>query len=302
MKELARLPKAEKENFNISQVAKYISTTGGLIDAENPTELRTIPSKNVIVTIDLQKDKDVVLSSNNITLYDLAVMDSVYTLFKNGCTSFTPEMIVRIMAGNLKADVKPQKAGAVTKSLRKLALIRVTLDCTEEFKSRNIPIREGEKALYTDYLLPMSEIQIKAVNGNVRLNGFSLKEIPVLYDYAERIGRIATVPVALLEVPGITDTEDAILVKRYVIQRVEELKRARNKARLKNIIYYDTALEQGAMSDLWYDEDVKNSRDKKAKLHKMILKVLENFKKEAYIKGYIVLTEGKSVLGVKIEI
>ena len=302
MRNLARLPKVEKENLNVSQVAKYISTTGGLIDAENPTELRTIPSKNVIVTIDLQKDKDVALSSNNITLYDLAVMDSVYTLFKNGCISFTPEMIVRIMCGNLKADVSPQKAGAATKSLRKLAGIRVTLDCTEEFKARNIPIKEGEKALYTHNLLAMNEIQIKAVNGNVRMTGFSLLEKPFLYDYAERIGRIATVPVALLEVSGITDTEDAILVKRYVIQRVEELKRARNKARLKDIIYYDTDLGQGAMSDLWHDEDIKNSRSKKARLHTMILKVLEKFKEKAYIKGYSVLKEGKSVIGVEIEI
>lgn len=302
MRNLARLPKVEKENLNVSQVAKYISTTGGLIDAENPTELRTIPSKNVIVTIDLQKDKDVALSSNNITLYDLAVMDSVYTLFKNGCISFTPEMIVRIMCGNLKADVSPQKAGAATKSLRKLAGIRVTLDCTEEFKARNIPIKEGEKALYTHNLLAMNEIQIKAVNGNVRMNGFTLLEMPFLYDYAERIGRIATVPVTLLEVSEITDTDDAILVKRYVIQRVEELKRARNKAKLKKIIYYDTELEQGAMSDLWHGEDIKNSRSKKARLHAMILKVLETFKEKAYIKEYKVLKEGEKVIGVEIKI
>lgn len=297
--EKAKLPKIEEEKLNISKVAKYISTTAGLIDAENPTELMTIPSKNVLVTVNLWKDKDVVLSSPNITLYDLAVMDSVYTLYKNGCASFTPEMVARIMSGDVKAYIKPQKAGSITKSLRKLAFIRITLDCTEEYKTRGINVGS---ALFTDYLLPMSEVQLKAVNGETYLDGFRVKEVPILYDYAERTGRIASVPTALLEVPGISDTDDGILVKRYLIQRIEELKKARNKSDLKEIIYYDTERNQGVLSDLWYNDNIKNLRDKKAKLHKMVIKILDSFKKEKYIRGFDVLTEGKSVVGVIIEV
>ena len=74
---VAKLPKTQNENFNISSVAKFITTTGGLVSSENPTELKVMPSKNIIVTVDLEKDKDVKLSSNNVTMYDLAVMDSV---------------------------------------------------------------------------------------------------------------------------------------------------------------------------------------------------------------------------------
>lgn len=295
----AKLPKIDEEKLNLSKVAKYISTTGGLVNAENPTELVTIPSKNVMVTVNLWKDKDVALSSSNITLYDLAVMDSVYTLYKNGCTSFTPEMVARVMSGDAKAYVKPQKAGSITKSLRKLAFIRITLDCTEEYKARGIKIGS---ALFTDYLLPMSEVQLKAVNGETYLDGFRVKEVPILYDYAERTGRIASVPTALLEVPGISDTDDGILVKRYLIQRIEELKKARNKSDLKEIIYYDSEVNKGALSDLWYNDNIKNLRDKKAKLHKMIVKILDSFKSEKYIRGYDILIEGKSVVGVTVEV
>ena len=295
----AKLPKIDEEKLNLSKVAKYISTTGGLVNAENPTELVTIPSKNVMVTVNLWKDKDVALSSSNITLYDLAVMDSVYTLYKNGCTSFTPEMVARVMSGDAKAYVKPQKAGSITKSLRKLAFIRITLDCTEEYKARGIKIGS---ALFTDYLLPMSEVQLKAVNGETYLDGFLVKEVPILYDYAERTGRIASVPTALLEVPGVSDTDDGILVKRYLIQRIEELKKARNKSDLKEIIYYNSEVNKGALSDLWYNDNIKNLRDKKAKLHKMIVKILDSFKCEKYIRGYDILTEGKSVVGVTVEV
>ena len=98
------------------------------------------------------------------------------------------------------------------------------------------------------------------------------------------------------------DTDDGILVKRYLIQRIEELKKARNKSDLKEIIYYDTERNQGVLSDLWYNDNIKNLRDKKAKLHKMVIKILDSFKKEKYIRGFDVLTEGKSVVGVIIEV
>ena len=297
----ARLPKFEVEKFNISRVAKYICTTGGLVNSENPTELVTVPSKNAIVILNLWNDKDIELSSHNVTLYDLAVMDSVYTLYKSGCISFTPEMVARVMAGDAKAYIKPQKAGAITRSLRKLALIRITIDCTEEYLARGINLRAGDVATFTDYLLPLSEVQLKAVNGETYMNGFSVKEVPILYDYAERTGKIVSVPTALLEIEDISDTDDGILTKRYLIQRIEEIKKARNKADINEIIYYDPD-KKSMISELWYNSEIKNIRDKKATLHKMVMKILDSFKRENYIKDYEVLTEGRSIIGVEITI
>lgn len=95
----AKLPRVEKEYFNLSDVAKCISTKGGLVDTGNTQEL--IPYKNAVITVDLQTDEDVTLSNKNITLYDLSVMDAVYTLLKSGRESFTPEMVCRVMSGNL---------------------------------------------------------------------------------------------------------------------------------------------------------------------------------------------------------
>ena len=67
-----------------------------------------------------------------------------------------------------------------------------------KFREFFLPLTMRKIALFTDYLLPMSEFQMKTVNGDVYLNGFALKEVPVLYDYANRIGRIASVPINLM--------------------------------------------------------------------------------------------------------
>ena len=49
-------------------------------------------------------------------------------------------------------------------------------------------------------------------------------------------------------------------------------------------------------------ENFKNVRDKKAKLHKIIIKVLEAFKAEKYVKDYTEILDKKSVIGVEIEV
>lgn len=296
----AKLPKTDTEYFNLSPIIHHISTTGGIVDASSPTELVTMPSKNAVVTVDLKQDSEVALSNKNISYFDRAVMDSVYTLYANDCICFTPEMIVRVMSGNPSLNVRPQKVGAVTKSLNKLATIRITIDCTEEFKARGLSLRKGETGLLTSYLMPLKEIKLKSVNGEIMMNGFHLIEQPVLYSYAERTGKIATVPTKLLNAPDISDTDDNIIVKRYCIQKIEELKRAKNKHGLNEILYYDTEIEQGALNDLWYNNNFSNIRDKKAKLHKTILIILDTFKIEKYITDYEIITEGSSIIGVRI--
>ena len=129
--EIVKMPKPKKEYLNNSKVANYISTENNLFS--NTLQLTTLPRKNIFVTVNLFADENLALSNPNITQYDMAVMDAVYTLLVNGAVAFTPEMVVRIMSGNFEQDVKPQKSGAVTKSLHKLSLIRISIDCTTNF-------------------------------------------------------------------------------------------------------------------------------------------------------------------------
>ena len=77
-------PNPQNEYLNISKVAKYISTKQGLINTneEISLQLTTIPKKNIFVTVNLFADENLSISNPNITLYDAAVMDAIYTLQK----------------------------------------------------------------------------------------------------------------------------------------------------------------------------------------------------------------------------
>ena len=304
MIEEVRMPKPKKEYLNNSKIANYISSNNNLLD--KTLQLTTIPKKNIFVTVDLTTDENVSVINQNITQYDMAVMDSVYTLLVNGTSSFTPEMIVRIMSGNFEQDVTPQKAGAVTKSLNKLSLIRISIDCTDELRMRK-QISNNKTAQLTSYLMPIREITIRSANHQTEMKGFQLIEKPVLYTYAENIKQIMSVPTTLLETKNkISNTDDVIIIKRALIKRIEIMKSNKNLIN-SNIINYErydpkTGDTKGFFQTLgFYKNNYSNWKKKKSRLHNTITSILNIFIQDHYILGYTVITEGKQKInGIQI--
>ena len=135
---VVKMARPEKEYMNISKVAHYISANTGLVDNETSLRLKTIPKKNVFVDVDLHKDEHLQLSSPNVTQYDMAVLDAVYTLFVNKQSMFSPEMLLRIMSGNFEQDASPQKIGSITRSINKLRHIDIRIDYTDEARARKL--------------------------------------------------------------------------------------------------------------------------------------------------------------------
>lgn len=304
MIEEVRMPKPKKEYLNNSKIANYISSNNNLLD--KTLQLTTIPKKNIFVTVDLTTDENLSVTNQNITQYDMAVMDSVYTLLVNGTSSFTPEMIVRIMSGNFEQDVTPQKAGSVTKSLNKLSLIRISIDCTDELRMRK-QIGNNKTAQLTSYLMPIREITIRSANHQTEMKGFQLIEKPVLYTYAENIKQIMSVPTALLKAKNkISNTDDVIIIKRALIKRIEIMKSNKNLIN-SNIINYErydskTGDTKGFLQTLGFNKNnYSNWKKKKSRLHNTITSILDIFIQDNYILGYTVITEGKQKInGIQI--
>lgn len=299
-------PNPQNEYLNISKVAKYISTKQGLINTneEISLQLTTIPKKNIFVTVNLFADENLSISNPNITLYDAAVMDAIYTLYVSGSEVFTPEMIVRTMSGNLTQDVTPQKAGAITKSLNKLTMVRITIDCTEELIARKV-LKKGQKAHLKSYLMPLRELEVKLGNQKIA-KGYQLIEEPVLYTYAEKVGQIINVPRSLLETKGeLSDTDEVIIIKRQLIKRIEAMKNSKNHIVSRKISYewYDknTNTFKGFFIELGYKKnDYSNWRKKKSNLHHIIKTLLTNYAKEKYIKSFTETKEGNGINGIEI--
>lgn len=296
----------QKEYLNISKVARYISTNQGLISENEDISLQltTIPKKNIFVTVNLYADQNLSISNPNITQYDLAVMDSAYTLYVSGAPAFTPEMIIRTMSGNMNQTISPQMVGAVTRSLNKLKFIRIRIDCTDEMIARK-KIKKGQTAHLESYLMPVKELEVKLGNQKF-MHGYQFSECPVLYSYAAAIKQIIDVPRSLLETNGfLSDTDDVVVIKRYLIKRIEAMKNSKNRISSNKISYewYDknTQTIKGMFQELDYrQKDYSNWRKKKSNIHQTVMAILKVFSDEGYIKDYSEVKEGKSINGVEI--
>lgn len=304
------MPRPKTEYLNNCKVANSITNN----DAFSQTlKLTTIPKKSICVVIDLEASETLTVSNRNITQYDMAIMDAVYTLLVNGTMTFTPEMIARIMSGNFDQDVTTQKSITIAKHIRKLSLIWISIDCTDELRARK-KIAVGETAQYGSYLLPIREIDIQSANHQTIMHGYQLIETPVLYRYAETIKQIVNIPTELLKISGtdgsrqLSDTDTVIVIKRALIRRIEAMKNVHNHINNNTIRYerYDSDEDRvkGFFADIGYKSDDKSSvqwRKKRGSLHAIITTILDDFVREKYIAGYEVIREARQkIVGVKI--
>ena len=68
--------------MNNTKVGRVISHYEGIIDSSD-FEVLTLPRNDATTAVNLLKDENVECSKS-ITLFDMAVMDSIYTLYKSG--------------------------------------------------------------------------------------------------------------------------------------------------------------------------------------------------------------------------
>ena len=143
--------KVKKECMNNCKVANMLTVNKGLAEKQM-IRVSTLPSRKVVTLVNLCHDKNIQLSCNDISPYDMAVMDAFYTLYKSGYQTFSLQTVIRVMSGNMDQDITAQKIARLKESVEKLRLILITIDCTNELRARKL-IEKNETAKYRSYLL-----------------------------------------------------------------------------------------------------------------------------------------------------
>ena len=220
---------AEKRNyFNNTKVANSIGTLSDLSGTFAILELGK-NKPNVNSYIDFTTDDLKELSSNiRLTRFDLVVMDAAYTIMKHGNSTFTPEMIANTIAGKpVKFDKNTsKKLDEITKTIEKLASIRVRIDGTDVMRAKR-KINDKELFVITSNLLPVNGYYyLSKIKGESRV-AFKFLSKPVLYEYAEALGRVISVPSKLLTIEGVREDNDFYVIKQELIKEIEIMKNKR---------------------------------------------------------------------------
>lgn len=274
------------------------------------------------------------MQSVTFSYYDAVVYDAVYTLYRANCSKFTLTDLIRVMSGDERVrfyrtkDKVQKREQRLRDSLEKLRNATITIDYSEEVQMRDLKDEKGKplEGFVADYLVPV------AVEKNGKAYWFlEGRELPV-YKYAEDIGQMISVPrelldpVALLKTmfpdPEFQDSEEGkkllenvkfsstdemILLKRILLQRLEIMRNSRNSADGRRIRYYSVKKEEGIlpMAGIYrenFEQDIRfvsdrgkvrfESRGWKNKVHavnKKLCAILDIYKKCGYVTEYELL-------------
>lgn len=256
------------------------------------------------------------------TEYDRNVYNAVSSLYVYGDQSHvvTPAMVYRAMTG-LTDSEKPTagQLAAVTRSLDKMRFIRARIDCTEELKARRITLNSKQinGGEIDTYLLTAEAIKVQAGGQTVR--AYRIIKTPILYEYAAAVKQVLTLPASVLDVKEISEltvdgakkltigarlpnTESRILIKGYLIRRIEGMK---GKNGLSNpvISLYDYERDGETHQGLYSIAGKADAKDLEAKrIRTDVEKMLAYWQATGYIKAFEARTQRRKITGYKITV
>lgn len=250
-------------------------------------------SKEITTSCLIEYDTENVVfeSVRPFTEYDRAVYNAVTSHYVAGNTIMTASMICRAMTGKTKdnSNPSPQQVGAVTRSVKKMGLIRINLDLTNEFQNRGITLDDEHITSYKVSEMLLTYRSVEVLTKGRRIEAFEFLSSPILYSYSKATNQVITVPIKFLDTP-IDNTERIINLKNYLIRRIEGIK---GKNRLKHdIILFESIYE---LSENKNKEDNKRTR-------MQVTRILDYWKEQDYIKNYKFIKQKKSYHSIKISI
>ena len=241
-----------------------------------------------MVSIDFDEMQGITIRGRKeLTIYDRAVHDAIITLYVEGGNDIiTLPMIYRVMTGDPNARLKAKQAEAISNSVTKLMYSNITIDATDELKTYY-----GVDGLkYNGYLLVLERI-IATVDSNV-MEAIHVLRAPILYEYANYKNQIGRTDIKLLNTPG-KKNEEIIALQSYLRLRILSFKGSK---KLPPTIVYDTVYKQINVSA----ETPGALRKKKAKVRGQVKQILDYWKQEGFIKGYVENKHGQEVYSVSI--
>lgn len=279
-----------RQYMNNTKISRILSTKPIPIE-DVVAELKIPINDKIINLVDVWRDENITLSTNNITQFDMAVMDAAYTIMCAGYMVITAEWIARVLTGNPDQKVTPRKISAIRQSIDKLRSVHIKIDCKDEINARRDTKGKVDKFVYESYLLPLDKIEARYEANGKDIIAYPVLTKPALYRYAEIVHQIVDVPAELLDThDDFRDTDEAILIKRYVIKRVAQIIKKNNlKSNKISFLWYDKDVdeERGLFPELGYlPDDSDLWRDKKRKINKIVRLTLQSLKDKEAIINY----------------
>ena len=301
-----------------NKLANTIATEQSLFDAAGSAIIVSgeQSKKQITTTCALVYEGDNVKLSGRqpFTEYDRNVYNAVVSLYVYGHSdhNITPAAVYRTMTGMKASErVSDGQIAAVKRSIDKMRFIRARIDCTAELKSRRIRIdsKQINRGVIDTYLLAAETVELKV--GNKIMNIYHIIKAPILYEYAAAVEQVLTIPASRLDIKeldsagniterSLANTESRILVKGYLIRRIEGMK-GDNSLKNNIISLYDYEKRGKQHQGLYSIAGKPNAtRIEMQRIRDDAEKMLSYWKATGYISGFEAVKIKAKITGYKI--
>lgn len=239
--------------------------------------------------------------SDPLSCFDCDVADAIYTLLsKNKQESFSVRHVLQSLSGDERQTLTEQKKLEITNSIERLRDTIIIIQCEEELRRREIKQKKPPSGIQ---VFQGQFLNVRQENGKYFFEKDGDPPMP-LYAYGEKTNQMISFPNRLLHIlhaggRKLSDTEDAICVKRYLIRRLEILrsKQKRGGSGFQSISFREDR-ELVSLLKLYDHCSSKESRAQKLrKLRTTVLQVLSYYKQIGYIQNYQAARQYVEIIG-----
>lgn len=270
-------------------------------------------AKKEIVTrclLSYEGDKVKLQGQRPFTEFKRNIYNGVTSLYVDGDEShlMTPAMIYR--AANGITDGTDPSAGmkaAISRAMREMAFIFAEIDFTDEARMYRSDV---DNCHIRDTILDVRELSV-SISGKTH-TAFHIKQPPLLYEYAQVSGQIASLPPYLLDIrqvktdkkgnvikgqtPGgrISNNDRRMAVKNFLLRSIFDMQ---HSPKLSRNIIFDTMYKEIATESekTFTEKEMRSIRD-------YIPLVLNYWIAQEFIRDYEFIKAGNKIRGVTIKI
>lgn len=251
---------------------------------------------NALLRLDYEEiidNSDNIKMSKKLVPYDREVQNAVISLYVKGNEYITSPMIFRTLTGKNNINPASTSLKMIDESVRKMIKTYIIMDLTEEIEKHKRHFVNMEEFKYEGHILS-AEVATGVLNGQ-KVSCYHILREPILYSYSQSKKQIVSVPMKLLNSP-INNTDDNIMLRGYLIERVITMKR---NAKVSRYILFETIYALFSMNHYTSDS---GRRKKKMHIRNSVEKILLYWAENDFIAGYSIEMNGQTARGLTIDL
>lgn len=204
------------------------------------------------------------------------VLNAVNSIIEAGNDKFTLSSLYEQVYQ--KTPKRSYQLEELKKTVDDLRGILITIDYTQHMEMNGVSSDGKDFMIRRQNALSLDEVTV-SING-MKTTVYKLLQEPPTYTYPKACKQIVTIPKKYLETKSVSNTEQARMIKRYVVERIN----AYNGGRVSSTIKYDEIYS--LYSEASGIDISEMTKEKKKNARDITKKILNDFKNNEFITGF----------------